>query len=120
MLGGAGPGLRAGPPVLRERTPQGQPPPPPYRCPTDTSTSATVPSAPTATVDTPTVTPRAPPPGMQGPPVGPPGPKPGGPPTTLPYSKFNVSEPNMTQYKSSPVGYRHTINHEQGNQVWQQ
>merc|ERR1719278_344950 len=51
---------------------------------------------------------------MLGPP-GPPGPKPGGP--SQPYSRFNISEPNMAQYKSSPVGYRHTINHENSSQV---
>merc|ERR1719189_1280975 len=50
---------------------------------------------------------------MLGPP-GPPGPKPG---PSQPYSRFNISEPNMAQYKSSPVGYRHTINHENSSQV---
>merc|ERR1719350_1509590 len=58
---------------------------------------------------------RAPPPGMQLGPPGPPGPKPGGP--SQPYSRFNISEPNMAVYKSSPVGYRHTINHENSSQV---
>ena len=32
-------------------------------------------------------------------------------------TRFNISEPNMAQYKSSPVGYRHTINHENSSQV---
>ena len=31
--------------------------------------------------------------------------------------RFNISEPNMAQYKSSPVGYRHTINHENSSQA---
>jgi len=39
--------------------------------------------------------------------------------SNLPYSRFNISEPNVAgQYKSSPIpGYRHTINHEQGSSV---
>jgi len=59
---------------------------------------------------------RAPPPGLipsnssQHPPPPPKG-------ASLPYSRFNVSEPNIGQYKSSPVGYRHTINHESSSTV---
>ena len=55
---------------------------------------------------------RAPPHGQQHPPPPPKG-------SNIPYSRFNTSEPNVAgQYKSSPVpGYRHTINHEQGNAV---
>jgi len=59
---------------------------------------------------------RAPPPGLipnnnnQHPPPPPKG-------SSLPYSRFNVSEPNIGQYKSSPVGYRHTINHENSSAV---
>jgi len=59
---------------------------------------------------------RAPPPGLipnnnnQHPPPPPKG-------TNLPYSRFNASEPNIGQYKSSPVGYRHTINHESSSTV---
>ena len=38
--------------------------------------------------------------------------------SNLPYSRFNVSDPNIGGYKSSPVpGYRHTINHENSSQV---
>ena len=38
--------------------------------------------------------------------------------SALPYSRFNVSDPNIGGYKSSPVpGYRHTINHENSSQV---
>ena len=37
--------------------------------------------------------------------------------SSLPYSRFNVSEPNIGQYKSSPVSYRHTINHENSSTV---
>jgi len=59
---------------------------------------------------------RAPPPGLlpttsnQHPPPPPKG-------ASQPYSRFNVSEPNIGQYKSSPVGYRHTINHENSSAV---
>jgi len=59
---------------------------------------------------------RAPPPGLiptnntQHPPPPPKG-------SSLPYSRFNVSEPNIGQYKSSPVSYRHTINHENSSTV---
>ena len=61
---------------------------------------------------------RAPPPqalmqqhGQQHPPPPPKG-------SALPYSRFNVSDPNIGGYKSSPVpGYRHTINHENSSQV---
>ncbi len=34
-----------------------------------------------------------------------------------PFFRFNISEPNMAQYTGSPVGYRHTINHENSSQV---
>ena len=38
--------------------------------------------------------------------------------SNLPYSRFNVSDPNIGGYKSSPVpGYRHTINTENSSQV---
>ena len=63
---------------------------------------------------------RSPPNPLPGHPGGPPGPPPGpnGPMKNGgggPYNAFNVSEPNLGQFNGHNNGYRHTLNHHDGN-----